>query len=365
VLPKAPLYSGGSPSAWVSDLTSTYAGQYPVVNTTKDPNLYVAVPHTGDFTVTTYSGAATSSAPKFTKSVLYPRSMTAPPVVDQGAGDLLNLGALRVTTATMRAGTLYASLSEGCQTDTHACVRLIGVSVTGMSLQLDKTFSKTGGDLMAPAVAVDTSGRPHVAYQVVASGSSTGPSLAVTVRKAPTSSKWTGSLLRRSVVAVSDGDATEETIDWSGYAGAAIDPASPWDVWVTGAWGDNPAAAGAPTWSSTVARASIALNVATVKPAKTKVPKGQKVSITGKLARPQSTSTIKGLPVALQFKPKSGGSWTTKKSGSVAADGTLKWTVKITKTGSWRLVGKGVTQSSSGGRLVTKSVGKAVTITAT
>ena len=96
--PKAPVYSGNAPDPWTADLNSTYSGSAPAVNASTQNNIFVAIPDTGDVTVTHVhrvrpprrrrTSARTSSTRR--------SPLTAPPVVDQGGGDDLDLGDARL-----------------------------------------------------------------------------------------------------------------------------------------------------------------------------------------------------------------------------------------------------------------------------
>ncbi len=90
--------------------------------------------------------------------------------------------------------------------------------------------------------------------------------------------------------------------------------------------------------------------------------KGKKVTFTLKLVRPDSKDTIKGLPIALQKAPKSGGSWSTIKSGKTGANGTKTFTLTIKKTAKYRTLGKVVKQKNGDGRAIAKVTSKAVTV---
>ena len=97
--------------------------------------------------------------------------------------------------------------------------------------------------------------------------------------------------------------------------------------------------------STSVARVSLAKNKATIKASSTSVRKGNRVTFTVKLARPDSKNTIRGLPVALQRAPRSGGSFSTIRSGTTAANGTAEWRVKVKKATRYRTLGKAVKQT--------------------
>ncbi len=148
--------------------------------------------------------------------------------------------------------------------------------------------------------------------------------------------------------------------DWWNSTGAAWDPTSPWDVWIAGSVGNGGVGNGL---STSVARVSLAKNKASIKASSTRVRKGSKVTFTVKLARPDSKNTIRGLPVALQRAPRSGGSFSTIKSGKTAANGTARWKVKVTKATRYRTLGKAVKQQNGAGRVVAKVTSRPVTIT--
>ena len=72
LLPKNQYYEGSDPGAWAADVDTTYDGQAPAVNQTKQKNLFIAIPSAADVSLTTYAGAATDHPPTFSMSVVYP-----------------------------------------------------------------------------------------------------------------------------------------------------------------------------------------------------------------------------------------------------------------------------------------------------
>ena len=89
--------------------------------------------------------------------------------------------------------------------------------------------------------------------------------------------------------------------------------------------------------------AELAKNVASLKTSASVVNRGARVTFTAKLTRPGGDA-IRGLPVALQRKPVSGGKWTTVGSKKTSANGTAKWTLRVKKAGLYRTLGKRVSQ---------------------
>ena len=135
--------------------------------------------------------------------------------------------------------------------------------------------------------------------------------------------------------------------DWWNSTGAAIDPTSPWDVWVV-RFGVGPA-------STKIARVSLAKNKASIKASSTRVNKGSKVTFTVKLSRPDSKDTIKGLPVALQKAPKSGSNFNTVKSGKTSAKGTAQWKLKVKKASKYRTLARPCSRRAVLAGLLTRS----------
>jgi hypothetical protein len=348
--PKAPLYNNSAtPGVWTADVNGTYDGQTPAVNASKQPNIFIAIPDTSDVTLTTYTGAAKSNPPVFSKNVVYPTGdLLPPPIVDQGSGDDLDLGPLAFFSAAWRGNKLWAAATVNCGGD--ACVRVFEIGTSsGVTLNADEKLSAAGKDWFSPAVAIDGGGYVHLAATDV--GSAVGPSQAVFARTG--TNKWTAPrFIRKGNKVVGSGGTT----DWWKSNSAALDPTSPWDVWVAGASGDT----GVPVTNLTtrVARVSLAKNVATLRASASSVRRGGKVTFTVKLTRPGSKDVVRGLPIALQRKPANGGKWATVKSGKTAANGTARWTLKIKRAALYRTFGAAVKQSGGQGRVFDSCVSK-------
>jgi hypothetical protein len=362
--PKSPIYSGNSPDPWTADLNSTWNGEAPAVNASGQNNIFVAIPSTDDVQISTFTGAATTSAPNFSKIVVYPStSLTAPPVVDQGAaGDNLDLGPLAFSGAAWRSGKLFATAAGNCSGD--ACIRLIGITTEsgGTLIEDEKFASTTGADWFSPSVAIDGAGYVHTAATAV-SADDLGPSLAVLTLTKISLANTAGANLKARVIALGteafDNNGTSgQTVDWSGSTGAAIDPTSPWDVWVTGAVGSDVVAS--PNLTTSIARVSMAKNNATIKASATKVKKGTEVTFTCKLVRPDSSDTFKGLPISLQRK--GGGQWKKIANGTTTKKGVFKATVTIKNPGQYRTLGKAVTQVGGQGQSVEKVASQPISI---
>lgn len=366
--PKQPLMNGNAPSPWVADLNSTYDGQRPAVNASSESNIFVAIPDTGDVSVTTYTGAATTASgpPNFSKNVVYPTRgpLTAAPVVDQGTGDDLDLGPLAFSGASWRKGKLFAAASGSC--DGEACIRLIGVGTeAGVTLIEDEKITNplVGNEVFSPSVAIDANGFVHMGATAVSSGTG-GPSLAaLALTKINLAQAAGGDLKTRFVEqasAVFDDNGAPGTVDWYNSTGAAIDPTSPWDVWVTGAIGSS--TVDNPNLETSIARISMARSVVTVKSSSNRVRKGKKATLTIKVTRPQSQDTIAGQGVNLQRRPASGGAWDRVGKGTTDASGVYSKRITITKDVQFRGVLRLVQQVAGEGVAYDRVNSKAVTV---
>lgn len=344
ILPKpgpSGLYRDGSADAWTAFVNHTYDGQLPAVNASRQANLFIGVPDTNDVTVTTYTGAAKANPPGFSKSVTYPATaLLPPPSVAQGSGgDVLDLGPLAFTGAAWRGGRFWGAASTDC--GGQACVRVFGIRTgAGVVLIADRALTAAGRDWFSPSLAVDAGNAVQVAVTDV--GSATGPSLGVLTRR--TNGSWTGLRLVRAGRSVVDAPPAGGSTSWVGASSAAVDPTSPWDVWITGAAGDDQVSNGL---TSRVARVSLAKNRASLSANRTRVHPGQQVRFTAKLSRPASRDTIRGLPVLLQVRRTTHGQWTTLRTGTTRADGTARWSVRVNRTGFYRTVGRAVAQTGS------------------
>ena len=365
VLPKGQLYAStvSGPDIWVSSVNNTYDGQTPSVNASAGNAAFVAVPDTDDFTVYTLTGQAKASAPLFSKSVMYPTpSLVDAPDVPQTAGeDIALASAVNSASVSWRNGTMWAALTVGCtpsgDSTQRACLRLLKVTTSsGVSLEVDETRAVATRNWFAPGVAIDGKGLPHVGFSYSTSGGPVGSAAMVRM----SNGTWTGpKVISKGQVAFDAGTASP-TGRWSDAGAAAVDPTSPWDVWVSVGHASNVVAP--PNWATSVARVSLALNVAKVKASKTRAKKGSPVTFTASLKRPQSSDGIQGLPVQLQFKVKGSSKWKVLGNAKTDAQGQRKGVVDVSKTGDYRTRGRAVKQSGGQGQLVNAVTGPSVRV---
>lgn len=353
MFPKQPLMNGNAPSPWAADVNSTYDGQRPAVNASKQANIFIAVPDTGDATLTTYTGAAKGTPPNFSKNVVYPTrgTMTTPPVVDQGSGDDLDLGPLEFSGVSFRNGRVFAAASGDCSG--AACIRLIGIGTSaGVTLIEDEkiTAPTVGHEVFSPSVAIDSKGYVHLAATDVASGAG-GPSLAVAVLTKVNLAQAAGGALKKRYVqqatAAFNDNGAAGTVDWYTSTAAAVDPTSPWDTWVTGAIGSS--AVSSPNLQTAVARISMARSTVTLTANPVRVNRGAKTRLTVTVKRPKSQDTIAGQRVILQRRPASGGAWKQVGKGRTNASGVFSKRITVSRDVQFRGVLRKVQQSGGQG----------------
>ena len=339
--PKQSYFKGKNPGAWAADLDVKYNGQAPAVNQSSQSHAFVAIPDSGDVTVTTYAGTAgpKGSGPVFSKNVMYPKTgLTTPPAVPT-TGDTLDLGALNFSGVAWRSNRLWAATTVDCAG--KACVRLFGINTgNGVSLATDETLKNVNRDWFSPAIAFDKGGNIHVTATDVG-GQPTSPSQVVWVRKGK--NNWT----RGRYIVKGNAPVTAPpggpTATWGMANAAAADPTSPWDVWIAGTCG---AASVAKTHQTTyVARVSLAKNQARLIVGKGtgsgKAQRGHTYAFTVQLTRPGG-DPIKGLPVGLANKRPGHGKWNYLRSGHTASNGKVTWRLRIRHDALLRAVGKAV-----------------------
>ena len=371
VLPKQKLYSAGTsgPKAWSGTSDSTFDGQTPVVNASNQKTAFVVVPAAKDFTLISYTGAATSQAPVFVKSVTYStQTLVDAPNVPQAGGDTITLPpAILTTSASWRSNVLWAAMTVGCtptgDTTQRACVRVIKMTTAAPATALASQFTiaTKGYDSFGPGLGIDTQGSPHVGYSRSNAAASPGAVSAAVVAQTKGGS-WTAPLtLTKGTAPFTDG--TPGTAAWATRGSASVDPTAPWDVWVAPPLSTSAITAPVQNWVANPSRVSFAKNSAVTSVSAKSVRKGARVTVTAKLLRPNSSEGIKGLPIVLQKKAANGKKWVTVGSVKTDGNGAHKWTLKLTASTDFRTVGSTVKQKNGQGASVVSVTGPAVRVT--
>ena len=237
---RRPYYAGNDASGgWAADLNSTYDGQAPAVNATKQTNVFVAIPDTNDVTVTTYTGAAKSKAPTFSKNVVYPTNDPRP-----RRRRSPRPAATTSTSVTWRSPASRGAATSSSPLPRSTCsgrTRGAGASAStpspGVSLASDETLkSRRPADWFSPGLAIDGAGYVH---RRRATTIGTGRR-AVAWRCSPARARQLDSrpaVHRQGRRGVRRRRAPGDDRLVRTRTGAALDPTSPWDVWVSGAVG--------------------------------------------------------------------------------------------------------------------------------
>jgi hypothetical protein len=162
---------------------------------------------------------------------------STPPSADQpGAPGSIATNDDRFLTAVAQSGMLWTAGNDACvpngDTSTRPCARFIGVATTGTTVVQDFDLGAAGADLYYPAPGLDQSGDLVATYSI--SSGSLYPGVRVIAESG-------GSLL--SAQTVKSGEALYNDVPcysasppsrWGDYSSAAVDPATPGDVWVAG-----------------------------------------------------------------------------------------------------------------------------------
>jgi len=367
VIPKQALYQAvtSGPAGWVADVDSTYDGQTPAVNASSGKAAFVVVPAATTFTVYTLSGPATVSPPQFSKSVMYPTNalVNAPDVVQSGGDTIALPTAINSASVAWRHGVVWTALSVGCtplgDVTQRACLRLVKVTTSnGMSLGKVVTKGAKGGNWFGAGLAIDSSGEVHLGFS--RNNATVGGPISSAVVALSAKGAWSpATTVAKGNAFYSDGTGST-TVAWANAGSASVDPTSPWDVWSSVV--RTSSAVTAPNWTSNLVRMSRARNQGSLSAQPTRTTAGSRVTFRTLVHRPNSAAAIAGLPVALQFRANGASGWHTVATGTTSGFGTKSWTLRVTRSGTYRSFGKAVSQRGGAGLLVGQSTGGQVVI---
>ncbi|HEV8676394.1 MAG TPA: hypothetical protein VGX21_20345 [Methylomirabilota bacterium] len=184
-----------------------------------------------------------------TAATLFIRPWTMPPTaVQAGFAGHLDTGDDRVLSAVWRGGALWLAGNEGCvppgDFTTRSCLRLIEVSTDAPALRQDLTFGSAAEYAYYPAVQPDGAGNLHVVFTRSSATAFAGVHATGRLATDPLNTLQASTELRAGGGAQTGSDRMGD------YAGAALDPSAPFDVWVIGEY----VAAGPIEWETLVAR---------------------------------------------------------------------------------------------------------------
>jgi hypothetical protein len=276
---------------------------------------------------------------------------SAPPNADQpGLPGSIATNDDRFLTAVWENGVLWTGGNDGCvplsDTIRRPCSRLIQVLTSTTTVNQDFDIATTGGGLYYPAFALDGNGDMYVVYNISSSTQFVGVRITGQLAGAAPQTLAAAQTIR-------SGDATYNmnpcfgttgASRWGDYAGAAIDPQNPTDVWVASEYAaigtsTNPSTAGC-AWATFAARLTFAVTVVpdftlSASPASQTVTQGASTTYTVTV-NPTGGFTgsvgfsVSGLPsgAAGSFNPTTGNSSTlTVTTSSTTPAGTYPLTI--------------------------------------
>lgn len=104
------------------------------------------------------------------------------------------------------------------------------------------------------------------------------------------------------------------------------------------------AAIGADGGVGPAAQVTVEATTATVTPSATRVGRGQRFALTGKVVDRGTTTAVAGVPVALQQLPSGSRTWRTVARGTTPASGAVRWTLSQRSSASYRVVSTSVSR---------------------
>lgn len=189
------------------------------------------------------TGTPAAGDVKLTPTVLHvPYPWQDPtPAVQEGGPDTIP-DDFYPTQATVRAGSLWYSMTEPCtppgDTARHDCIHLVQIDVSASVARLvqEVEIGVAGEDLIVPQVEVDNQGRAVVV--ATESGADMHPSVVATLVRAD-GQVGTPTVLRAGQTYTTTDQYEPGHIRWGDYSAAAVDPIDPSKLWLGGEFALN------------------------------------------------------------------------------------------------------------------------------
>jgi hypothetical protein len=199
--------------------------------------------------------AITESDPLVTATSIPPNALQA------GSATTISTGDDRIEQTLYRNGSLWSTATSGCiplSDTTRSCAAIFQLAVSGSAASLTQQFfvSQSGTYLYYPALGVDASGNAYIV--MTSSSSTTHAGVVVTGQLAGSPHGSTTPLVpvpAGAGLGVFD-CGTGCGGAWGDYSGAAIDPATPTDVWVAGEYAHS--ASSTTDWGTALTRLTYA-----------------------------------------------------------------------------------------------------------
>jgi hypothetical protein len=272
VLQKSQMVAGTPANGVAIGPDSTRQSLVPAVQLTSNSAEYIVYNRGASVGVVTITGTPLLGNVVWNESDLAAPPTSAPPTADQpGMPGSIATNDDRFLTAVWENGILWTGGNDACvpssDTTSRPCSRLIQVFTSPATINQDFDIATTGGGLYFPAFALDGNGAMYVVYNISSSTQYVGVRITGQLAGAAPQTLAAAQTIRSGDTTYNMNPCfgTTGTSRWGDYAGAAIDPQNPTDVWVASEYAaigtsTNPSTVGC-AWGTFIARLTFALTV--------------------------------------------------------------------------------------------------------
>jgi hypothetical protein len=258
VLQKSQMVAGTPANGVAIGPDSTRQSLVPVVQLTSNSAEYIVYNRGASVGVVTITGTPLLGNVVWNESDPAAPPTSAPPTADQpGMPGSIATNDDRFLTAVWQNGILWTGGNDGCvpggDTVRRPCSRLIQVFTSTATINQDFDIATTGGGLYYPAFALDGNGNMYVVYNISSSTEYVGVRITGQLAGAAPQTVAAAQTIRSGDTTYNMNPCfgTTGASRWGDYAGAAIDPQNPTDVWVASEYAAI-GTTGTPTKPSTV-----------------------------------------------------------------------------------------------------------------
>jgi hypothetical protein len=272
VFQKSQMVAGTPANGVAIGPDSTRQSLVPAVQLTSNSAEYIVYNRGASVGVVTITGTPLLGNVVWNESDPAAAPTSAPPTADQpGMPGSIATNDDRFLTAVWENGILWTGGNDGCvpggDTVRRPCSRLIQVFTSTATINQDFDIATTGGGLYYPAFALDGNGAMYVVYNISSSTQYVGVRITGQLAGAAPQTLAGAQTIRSGDTTYNMNPCfgTTGASRWGDYAGAAIDPQNPTDVWVASEYAaigtsTNPSTAGC-AWGTFVARLTFAVTV--------------------------------------------------------------------------------------------------------
>ena len=270
VLQKSQMVAGIPANGAAIGPDSTWQSLVPAVQLTSNSDEYIVYNRGASIGVVTITGTPLLGNVVWHESDPAAPPTSAPPNADQpGLPGSIATNDDRFLTAVWENGILWTGGNDGCvpggDTVRRPCSRLIQVFTSTATINQDFDIASTGSGLYYPAFGMDEGGNMYVVYNISSSTQNVGVRITGQPASAPVQTVVSAQTIKTGETTYNMNPCfgTTGASRWGDYAGAAIDPQNPTEVWVAGeyaATSTNPSTAGC-AWGTFAARVTFAVTV--------------------------------------------------------------------------------------------------------